>query len=198
MSPEMIETLLALCFVSAAAGAMRAKIGGKPGDPVEGQMGKDLVWVPTPPALVDRMLDMADVKAGDYVIDLGSGDGRCVIAAAKRGARALGVEYDLPLLDLSRRNALKEGVADRATFVRSDFFDVDFSEATVLALFLLPDVLEKLEPKFAKLAPGTRIVTNRYGIPGWTPAHVCRIGGESPQHCTALLYVVPESTSKAI
>ena len=190
MSPEMIETLLALCFVSAAAGAVRAKIGGKPTEPVEGQLGKDLVWVPTPPALVDKMLDMACVAPGDYVVDLGSGDGRCVIAAAKRGARALGVEYDPPLLELSRRNAMKEGVADRASFERGDFFEVDFSAATVLTLFLLPDVLAKLEPKFARLAPGTRIVTNRYGIPGWTPAHVCRIGGESPAHCTALLYVV--------
>jgi hypothetical protein len=191
MSPEMIETLLALCVVSAAAGAVRASIADTPREPIEGQMGKDLVWVPTPPALVDKMLDVAQVAADDYVIDLGSGDGRCVIAAAKRGARGLGVEYDLPLLETSRRNAMKEGVADRATFVRGDFFEVDFSAATVLALFLLPDVLARLEPKFAKLRPGTRIVTNRYGMPGWTPARVCRIGGETPEHCTALLYIVP-------
>jgi hypothetical protein len=190
MSPGMIETLLALCVVSAAAGAARASIADRPREPIEGQMGKDLVWVPTPPALVEKMLDVAALTARDYVIDLGSGDGRCVIAAAKRGARALGVEYDLTLLELSRRNATRHGVADRASFVWGDFFEVDFSEATVLALFLLPDVLARLTPKFSKLAPGTRIVTNRYGIPGWTPAHVCRIGGDSPEHCTALLYVV--------
>ena len=191
MTPGMIETLLALCVVSAAAGAARASIADRPREPIEGQMGKDLVWVPTPPALVEAMLDMAQVTPADHVIDLGSGDGRSVIAAAKRGARAIGVEYDLQLIELSRRHAIAEGVAERATFVRGDFFDTDVSEATVLALFLLPDVLAKLAPKFARLRPGTRIVTNRFGIPGWEPADVRRIGGDTPECCTALLYIVP-------
>src|SRR5687768_17902840 len=106
--------------------------------PYVGQPGKDVVWVPTPPVLVEKMLDMAKVTSRDYVIDLGSGDGRNVIAAAKRGARALGVEYDRELVTISRRNAAAQGVADRARFVHGDMFEADISAATVLALFLLP------------------------------------------------------------
>jgi SAM-dependent methyltransferase len=190
MSPEAIETFLALCLVSAAAGAARAKIAEKPREPIEGQPGKDLVWVATPPALVEKMLDMAAVTRDDYVVDLGSGDGRNVIAAAKRGARAVGVEYDAALIERSQAQALREGVANRATFVRADLFEFDFADASVLALFLLPDVLGKLEPKLRRLRAGTRIVINRYGIPGWEPREVCRIGGDTPDCCTALLYVV--------
>ena len=190
MSPEAIETLLALCLFSAAAGAVRASVADKPREPFEGQLGKDLVWVPTPPALVETMLDVAGVTVDDYVIDLGSGDGRIVIAAAKRGARALGVEYEAALIEVSRVRALREGVSDRAAFVQGDFFETDCGEATVLVLFLLPDVLRKLSPKFERLKPGTRIVTNRYGIPGWTPDVTCRIGGESEDCPTAVLYTV--------
>src|SRR5687767_15817843 len=102
--------------------------------PYVGQPGKDVVWVPTPPVLVEKMLDMAHVTPRDYVMDLGSGDGRNIIAAAKRGARALGVEYDAQLVTISRRNAAAQGVADRARFVRGDMFEADISEATVLAL----------------------------------------------------------------
>ena len=192
MSPEAIETLLALCLVSAAAGAVRATLTNKPREPVEGQRGKDLVWVPTPPVLVEKMLDIARVSAADRVIDLGSGDGRSVIAAAKRGASAVGVEYDEALVEASRRAAAAEDLVGEADFVRGDFFEYDFSGATVLVLFLLPDVLEKLRPKFSALAPGTRIVANRFGIPGWEPEATCRIGGDSDDCCTALLYVVGE------
>jgi SAM-dependent methyltransferase len=192
MSPATIEILVGLCAFSAAAGAVRARMKNKPREPVEGQMGKDLVWVPTPPELVEKMLDMARVTADDYVIDLGSGDGRCVIAAAKRGARAVGIEYDTALIELSRRNASREGVADRATFVCGDLFDADFSDASVLVLFLLPDVLAKLRPKFLRLKPGTRIVTNRYAIPGWEPDATCRIGGHTDDCPTAVLYTVVE------
>ncbi|HEX2334084.1 MAG TPA: class I SAM-dependent methyltransferase, partial [Burkholderiales bacterium] len=133
-----------------------------PSEPYVGQPGKDVIWVPTPPTLVERMLDMAAVTPKDFVIDLGSGDGRSVIAAAKRGARALGVEYDENLVQVSRRAAAAEGVADRARFVQGDMFEADISKATVLALFLLPDNLERLKPKFERLRPGTRIVTNGY------------------------------------
>jgi 2-polyprenyl-3-methyl-5-hydroxy-6-metoxy-1,4-benzoquinol methylase len=193
MSPEVIETFLALCVVSAAAGAASAVLPARRRGPVEGQLGKDVVWVPTPHPLVDKMLDVARVTAEDSLIDLGSGDGRMVIAAAKRGARALGVEYDRELVEVSRRNAQAEGVADRATFVQGDFFEADVADATVLALFLLPEVLETLAPKFAMLKPGTRIVTNRFGIPGWEPQQVSRLGGDSPAFCTAQLFVVGEA-----
>ena len=186
----MIETLLALCVVSAAAGAASAAFGRRPREPIEGQLGKDIVWVPTPPELVEKMLDLAQVTADDRVIDLGSGDGRMVIAAARRGARALGVEYDEGLIEVAQRNAGAAGVADLATFVRGDLYAADFSDATVLALFLLPDNLSRLAPKFAALKPGTRIVTNRFGIPGWAPDATCRIGGETEDCPTAVLYTV--------
>jgi SAM-dependent methyltransferase len=196
MSPAS-ETLLVLCAVSAAASVLRARFPNKPRAPVEGQRGKDAVWVPTPPALVEKMLDMARVTAADYVIDLGSGDGRNVIAAAMRGARALGVEYDAALIDVSRRDAARAGVADLARFVQGDLYEADLSGATVLMLFLQPDNLRALSAKLAALEPGTRIVTNRFEIEGWKADEIGRIGGDSPDCCTALLYVVPAGAAHA-
>ena len=159
--------------------------------PYVGQPGKDVVWVPTPEPLVEKMLDVARLTPRDYVIDLGSGDGRNVIAAAKRGARALGVEYNPELVALARRNAAEAGVANRARFVQGDMFEADISKATVLPLFLLPDNLRKLIPKFLALKPGTRIVTNGYEIPGWKPHQVARVEGDCTSWCTAYLYVLP-------
>jgi SAM-dependent methyltransferase len=185
----MNRALLALtAFVLAtAAGAQPAA----PAEPYIGQPGKDVIWVPTPPTLVEKMLDMAAVTANDYVVDLGSGDGRNVIAAAKRGARALGVEYDENLVQVSRRAAAAEGVAERASFVQGDMFEADISKATVLALFLLPDNLERLKPKFERLRPGTRIVNNGYQIAGWDAVEVGVAGGDCGPWCTAYLYIVP-------
>src|SRR5688500_19049787 len=137
------------------------------------------------------MLDMARVTPLDYVIDLGSGDGRNVIMAAKRGARALGVEYNADMVELSRRNAAKEGVSGRARFVQGDMFEADISQATVLALFLLPDNLRRLTPKFLSLRPGTRIVVNTYEIEGWTPVKTERVSGSCVIWCSVLLYIVP-------
>ena len=161
--------------------------------PYVGQPGKDVVWVPTPDELVEKMLDMAKVTAKDFVMDLGSGDGRNIIAAAKRGARALGVEYDSNLVAVSRRNAAAAGVADLARFVEGDMFEADVSKATVLALFLLPDNLATLKPKFEKMRPGSRIVTNGYQIAGWEPAEIGVAGGECAPWCTAYLYIVPRT-----
>jgi precorrin-6B methylase 2 len=163
----------------------------QPFEPYEGQPGKDVVWVPTPPALIEKMLDLANVSARDYVVDLGSGDGRLVIAAAKRGARALGVEYDSDMVSLSRRNAEAAGVTDKATFVQGDMFEADFSKATVLALFLLPANLKRLVPKFLELAPGTRIVNNAYRIEGWTEDASAQADATCVNWCTAYLYIVP-------
>src|SRR6476620_4631227 len=151
---------LVLWLLAAAAGAQTY-------EPYEGQPGKDVVWVPTRPALVETMLNLANVTERDFVVDLGSGDGRMVIAAAKRGARALGIEYDPDMVRLSRKNAAEAGVAERATFVEADMFTADFKQATVLALFLLPGNLRRLSAKFMELAPGTRIVSNTYKIDGW-------------------------------
>jgi SAM-dependent methyltransferase len=164
---------------------------GESYSPVSGQPGKDVVWVPTPYPLIEKMLDMAKVTPQDYVIDLGSGDGRNVIMAAKRGARALGVEYNAEMVALSRRNAAKEGVAERAKFVQGDMFEADISQATVLALFLLPDNLRRLTPKFQNLKPGTRLVMNGFPIPEWSPDATETATGECGNWCTSHLYFAP-------
>jgi SAM-dependent methyltransferase len=160
-------------------------------EPRVGQAGKDVVWVPSPELTVEKMLDMAKVTPQDFVVDLGSGDGRNIIAAAKRGARGLGVEYNPEMVELAKRNAQKAGVGDRAQFVQGDMYAAEFSQATVLALFLLPENLNKLRTKFADLKPGTRIVANTFGIEGWTPEESTTIEGDCTSWCTVLLYYVP-------
>ena len=175
-------------FVAAGAAAQAAK---EPFQPYSGQPGKDVVWVPTPYALVEKMLDHAKVTPQDYVMDLGSGDGRNVIAAAKRGARALGVEFNADMVRLSRQNAEKAGVADKAKFVEGDMFAADISQATVLALFLLPDNLRRLTPKFQALRPGTRLVMNGFPIPDWSPDETEQASGDCGNWCTSHFYIVP-------
>ena len=160
-------------------------------EPRVGQAGKDVVWVPSPELTVEKMLDVAKVTPQDFVVDLGSGDGRNVIAAARRGARGLGVEYNPDMVELAKRNAQKAGVADKAQFVQGDMYVAEFSQATVLALFLLPENLNKLRAKFADLKPGTRIVANTFGIEGWTPEESTTIEGDCTSWCTVLLYYVP-------
>ena len=156
-----------------------------------GQEGKDVVWIPSPESMVEKMLDMTRVTPRDFVIDLGSGDGRNVIAAAKRGARALGVEYNPDLVELSKRNAAAAGVGDKATFVQGDMFEADISQASVLVLFLIPDNLERLAPKFLALKPGTRIVSNTYEIGGgWEPDASDQVP-LCASWCGAHLYIVP-------
>ncbi|MGQ0651956.1 MAG: SAM-dependent methyltransferase [Betaproteobacteria bacterium] len=124
-------------------------------------------YVQTPPEIVERMLRMAEVRKGDYLIDLGSGDGRIVIEAAKRGARALGVDYDGNLVQLATENAAKAGVSDRARFEKMDLFDTDLSPASVVSMYLLPNFNEKLLPRLLRLKPGTRIVSHDGGIGDW-------------------------------
>jgi SAM-dependent methyltransferase len=133
---------------------------------------------------------MAGVTPADYVIDLGSGDGRIVIAAARRGARALGIEYDAGLVDLARRNAAAAGVADKASFAQADLFETDFSHATVLTMFLLSDIMLKIRPEIAAMTPGTRIVSNSFEMEGWAPDDSQRIAG-CTTWCTAHLWIVP-------
>jgi precorrin-6B methylase 2 len=159
--------------------------------PEVGQAGKDVVWVPTSEALVEKMLDMAKVTPQDFVMDLGSGDGRNIIAAAKRGARATGVEYNPDMVRLSRRNAAAAGVGERATFVEGDMFEADVSQATVLALFLLPDNLNRLRDKFLAMKPGSRLVMNTFAIPEWEPDVQEQITQDCQTWCTSLLYFVP-------
>jgi SAM-dependent methyltransferase len=159
--------------------------------PQVGQAGKDVVWVPTPPELVERMLDLAAVTPQDFVIDLGSGDGRNVIGAAKRGAQALGVEYNPNMVALSKKNAAAAGVSDKATFVEGDMYQADISKASVMALFLLPSNMLQLRQKFLDLRPGSRIVSNTFGIEGWTPDETVMMDGDCSAWCTALLWIVP-------
>jgi len=159
--------------------------------PKPGQPGKDVVWVPTPAELVERMLDMAGVASNDFVIDLGSGDGRNVIAAAKRGARALGVEYNPDLVALSRQRAADAHVSDKAAFVQGDMYAADVSQATVLALFLTPEVLDRMTAKFLAMRPGTRIVLNTFAITDWEPDATDTIGPPCKAWCTAVMVIVP-------
>jgi hypothetical protein len=195
VSRRSFQKLLATSFISfvlaASATASAQDATEKPFEPTVGQEGKDVIWVPTPFALVEKMLDMAKVTPKDFVMDLGSGDGRNVIAAAKRGARALGVEYNPKMVELSKERAAKEGVADKAQFVQGDMFEADISRATVLALFLLTDNLNKLAPKFLAAQPGTRIVSNGFEISGWTAEETQRSEGDCGSWCTAHLYIVP-------
>ena len=160
-------------------------------EPTPGQAGKDVVWVPTPPELVEKMLDMAKVTPQDIVMDLGSGDGRNVIAAAKRGARAYGFEFNPEMVALSRRKAQEAGVADRATFIEGDMFEADISKATVLALFLLPSNLDKLAPKFLALRPGTRMVNNTFLVTGWEADATETVEGSCTSWCTSHLNIIP-------
>ena len=150
--------------------------------------------MPTPQVLVDKMLDMAKVTPNDSVIDLGSGDGRTVISAAKRGARAVGVEYDPDMVELSRRIAEKEGVSARATFVKADLFETDFSAFSVITMFLLPTINLKLRPKILALKPGTRIVSNSFDMGAWQADEIADLSGSgacSVSYCTSLLWIVP-------
>ena len=182
---------VAWCLAVMAAGAL---VSGQAQtaefEPQVGQAGKDVVWVPTPQELVDQMLKMAEVTASDYVIDLGSGDGRTVISAAKLGARAKGVEFNPDMVALSRRNAATAGVSARATFDEGDLFEADLSGASVITLFLLPDMNLRLRPSLLAMPPGTRIVANTFSMDDWAPDETYRVP-DCPSWCTALLWIVP-------
>ena len=193
--------LLLAAFGAALAAPALAQAQKAPAatyEPTSGQEGKDVVWVPTPQALVNKMLDMARMTPKDFVMDLGSGDGRTVITAAKRGARALGVEYNPDMVELSRRNAEKEGVSGKATFVKADLFETDFSRATVITMFLLPDINLKLRPKILGLKPGTRIVSNSFDMGDWQADETATVpsdAGCNASWCTAHLWIVPASVA---
>jgi hypothetical protein len=187
----------AFAFNGIAAGSAWAQTAQAPAPkpesykPYSGQAGKDVVWVPTPQALVDRMLDMAQVTKADYLVDLGSGDGRTVITAAKRGIRAHGIEYNPDMVALAKHSAAAEGVAERASFVRADIFQSDFSKATVVTLFLLPELNVKLRPTLLNMKPGTRVVSNTFTMDDWKPDETIDAGGDCTSWCTAHKWIVP-------
>lgn len=165
--------------------------------PRVGQAGKDVIWVPTPQELVDKMLNMAKAAPGDFVMDLGSGDGRTVITAAKRGIRAHGIEYNPDMVELSKSNAAREGVGDRATFEKADLFETDLSKATVITMFLLPEINLKLRPKILDLKPGTRVVSNSFTMGEWSSDEHAILSDDCMTWCTALLWIVPAKVAGA-
>lgn len=158
-------------------------------------MGRDTPWVPTPDTLVQAMLDLVELKPQDYVIDLGSGDGRMVIAAAQRGASGHGVEYNPAMVECANWRARQAGVTDKASFIQGDMFTADISRATVLPLFLLEENLHQLMLTFLTLRPGTRIATNDYEIAGWEAVKSQTLSGDCGHWCTAHLWIVPAQVS---
>lgn len=184
----------ALClgaWASAPAWAQTAPATPPAYEPKEGQAGKDVIWLPTAQSLVDRMLEMAKLTPRDHLIDLGSGDGRLVITAARRGATAHGIEYNPDLVALSQRAAQAEGVAARATFEKADIFESDFSKATVITMFLLPELNLQLRPTLLDMKPGTRIVSNSFDIGDWQPDHTQQVTENCRTYCEAYQWTVP-------
>ena len=186
---QPVRTLIAASIVAIATfnPTLQAQTETREFKPVVGQEGKDVIWVPTPQSLVERMLEMAKTTPQDYIVDLGSGDGRTVITAAKKyGVNALGVEFNPDMVELSRRNAEQEGVADRAKFIHGDIFQTDFSSATVLTLYLLPALNVKLRPTILRMKPGTRVVSHAFSMDDWQPDQIETVEGR-----TAYLWIVP-------
>jgi len=186
-------TGLAHAQAQSAAGSPAA-----PFEPRPGQQGKDVIWLPTPQIAVDKMMEVAKVGPADVVMDLGSGDGRTVITAARRGARAMGIEYNPDMVDYAKRNAEKAGVADRASFVKADLFETSFAEATVITMFLLTDINLKLRPKLLDLKPGTRLVSNTFTMGDWEPDERISLQGQAGcdnAYCTVLYWMVPRKVA---
>ena len=187
-----ITAAIAICGAAGLAQAPApAQTPAPTFEPSVGQAGKDVVWVPTPQSLVDKMLDLAEIKPGELHMDLGSGDGRTVITAAKRGATAIGIEYNPDMVELSKRNAAAAGVSAKATFMKADLFETDFSKAQVITMFLLPSINMKLRPTILNLKPGTRIVSNTFTMEDWQPDMTATVEDDCTSWCTALLWIVP-------
>ena len=198
------RTLALACAISAltlngayAQSAPAPAAPAKEFKPYSGQEGKDVVWVPTPDELVEAMLNMANVTKDDLLIDLGSGDGRTVIHAAKRGTKAHGIEYNPDMVALSQRNAQAAGVSELATFERADIFKSDFSKATVITLFLLPTLNQQLRPTLLKMKPGTRVVSNTFDMGDWTPDDRIEATGNCTSYCRAMKWVIPAQVDGA-
>jgi len=186
LKPQASRLFAALLATAAFALPVTAPAADTEYTPSVGQEGKDVIWVPTPQALVEKMLDMAKLTSRDTHFDLGSGDGRTVIAAAKRGAQAVGVEFNPDMAALSERNAAKEGVSARARFINGDIFQTDFSHATVVTLYLLPSLNLKLRPTLLSMKPGTRVVSHAFTMDEWQPDQTETVEGR-----TAYLWIVP-------
>ena len=188
----LCRLLAALCLCSLASAALPQE-SAKPFEPFVGLPGKDVIWLPAELIMVNKMMELARAGPGDVVVDLGSGDGRTVIGAARHGARGIGVEFNPDLVEHSRRNAEKEGVADRVNFVHQDLFEFDLNQVSVITLFLLPSINLKLRPAILNLKPGTRVIGNTFTMEDWQ--HDDSIRDESKPNCSfncvAYLWVVP-------
>ncbi|MBM3344462.1 MAG: methyltransferase domain-containing protein [Betaproteobacteria bacterium] len=185
---KWLIAVLMLCGYAAQAAAYKPELA---------QPGKDVVWVPTPDALVNTMLELAQLITDDYLIDLGSGDGRLVIMAARRGARAHGIEYNADLVAYATRAAQRAGLAQKATFAKADLFVSDLSRASVITLFLSPEINLKLRPKLLALKPGTRIVSNTFTMGDWAPdgQALSSDDAQAVYYRSALLWVVPANVA---
>jgi SAM-dependent methyltransferase len=172
---QLVRTSMIVASLVLAAAVARAE---PPAEPKIGQAGKDVIWIPTPEPVVERMLRTAQVTEKDHVVDLGAGDGRLVIVAAREfGARATGIEYDAGLVAVARREAARLKLpAGRFAMVQGDVFKVDFRDATVVGLYLLPEMLLRLRPILLRMRPGTRIVSHHFKIPDWEPDEVSWVG----------------------
>jgi SAM-dependent methyltransferase len=197
MALSQVLRSLAVVLLTLNMAWAQAQAPAKDFEPKVGQRGKDVIWVPTPQALVERMLDMAKVTARDYVVDLGSGDGRTVIAAAKRGAKAMGIEFNPDMVELSKRAAAAAGVADRAIFLNADIFQTDFSQATVVTMFLLSSLNLKLRPTLLAMKPGTRIVSNTFDMGDWKADQIAYVTDGCTGYCRAYLWIVPAKVEGA-
>src|SRR5262245_56972874 len=189
---SVLPRLLAVVGIGTlmVAGFASAQSGKKPFEPQVGQPGKDVIWVPTPHALVSKMHDLAKTGPNDVHYDLGSGDGRSVIEGAKRGAQAFGVEYNPDMVELSRAAAAKEQLKGSATFIEGDIFKTDFSKANVITLYLLTSLNARLRPTILEMKPGTRVTSNSFDMGDWRPATTVN-GCEGCQYCTAHYWMVP-------
>src|SRR2546429_5705669 len=184
MTP-LVRTLALLAALALPFAASAQKF-----EPQVGQAGKDVIWVPTPDEVVERMLTMAQLGPSDFHMDLGSGDGKIVIAAAKRGAKALGIEYNPDMVKVAQDNAQKAGVSDRASFRRADIFQTDFSQATVITLYLLPALNMKLRPLILSMKPGTRVVSHSFTMEDWEADEISSMDGRR-----AYFWMVPANVN---
>lgn len=181
----------ALAFSALAACAAAPADTPRDYEPELWQAGKDVVWVPMARERVEKMLDLAKLTPADFVVDLGSGDGVTVIAAARRGARAMGVEFNPDLVAFSRRQAQRAGVADKTQFVQGDLFQADLSRASVITLFLLDEINVKLRPSLLALKPGTRVLSNTFRMGDWEPDATEPARSDCANWCWLYLWIVP-------
>lgn len=183
-----LRAALGAAVLALAAVLGCANVAAQPAEPPQiGQVSRDSVWVPTPERMIRRLLQMADTTPEDVVVDLGSGDGRIPIYAARHfGARGIGVELEENLVRISVEAAKAQGVADRTRFFQQDLFEFDLSVATVVALYISPGVMTRLKPRLLALKPGTRVVSHFFTLGDWEPDETIRV-----EDRTGYLWVVP-------